>query len=142
MSSEDFHGKDCMVQAVVSATGRPDQLNALTQKRIVQMLAHKGQPLNPNEEAGNLRALFQTIGEKAQINVKTISSIAELLKLVEASEEAFVGFASGPDTPPHIAHLGLRVHGGFMSKQQFISDEELSMQLMEQSRITIFIRSK
>jgi len=72
-----------------------------------------------------------------------ISSIADLRRLAEEhGSDLFVGFKKGPDTPPHIAHLGLPTHGGFNSSQQFTSDEVLAQQLMEQGEISVFIRRK
>lgn len=131
-----------MVQAVVSATKRCDAMDVLSAKRMGQMEKHHGKPLNPILEAGNLQALLEHIGESHQIEVKSVSSTDKLRRLVEIGDDIFVGFASGPDSPPHIAHLGQRVLGGFSSKQQFTGDDEFTIQFMEQDQITVFLRKR
>jgi len=143
MSIEDLKGKECMVAAVISATGRPDATDALERERLAQLNRNKSGPLDPLAEMNNLKALLREIGESDNIELRVISSIADLRRLAEEhGSDLFVGFKKGPDTPPHIAHLGLPTHGGFNSSQQFTSDEVLAQQLMEQGEISIFIRRK
>lgn len=140
MSLEDLHGKDCMVQAIVSATGRPDAISVLNEHRAAQIQEHGGNPLDPHVEAGNFQSLLKQIGEPGQLELSQISSVAELRRLVADGGNIFACFARGPDTPPHIAHLGQRVWGGFNSEQQFTSDQSLITQLMEQGVMHVFVR--
>jgi len=133
-----IEGKDCMVQAVLSATGREDQINELYTLREQQIKA-TGQTLNPTIEAKNLAALFQALGKNINIQQITIASIAELAGLLQEGHDVFVGLPKDIDSPPHIVHVAQQGNNGFTSNQQFLPDGILIIHLMQQGNIQVFI---
>ena len=116
---KNIERKDCMVQAVISATGRKTEERRLRRLRQQQM-EQASRKLNPQAEARNLKQLLGG----GEIETRSVSSIRELERLGKEGN-VFVGFSQGIDTPPHIAHLGRRRGRGFQSNQQFTSDEQL-----------------
>ena len=135
---ENLKGRECMIQAATSALKKTLTASVL-EARSRQLEQFKGEPLDPYREAKNLEQLFHCFDKNSQITVQPITSTQELINLLNSHIHVFVGFSAGPDTPPHIAHIEKRVNGGFTSKQQFTSDEMLGIQLMEQSKIFVYI---
>lgn len=144
MSLENLIGRECMVQALASATNlTPSQ--AVLEARSAQLESNKHQGLDRQREANSLEALLDLSGEKCKVMVQTVGSIAELAELLDHNHNnhIFVGFAAGPDgDPPHIAHLQKQVTGGFKSNQQFTPNEALITQLLEQRQLTVFVASQ
>jgi len=137
---ENLIGRKCMVKAVASALNKPPPLLALeTRSRQLEI---GDQQLDPFEEAINLQIIFQTFGVSKEVKVQFIRSLQELESLVKNNQNVFVGLAKGQEgRRPHIVHLEKRIINGFISKQQFTSDELLLMQLDEQHQLVVFLAS-
>ena len=133
--------KICMVNAVISAIGSDENRQLLLAEREVQMELGDG-ILNPEKEAGNLVALFSIAGVPSVVDSLSSSTILEIQEILRKNDEndIFLGFKKGPDYSPHIIHISEVLPDGFRSKQQFLSNEEIVVELMQQSEVQVFIR--
>jgi len=134
---------NCMVQAVISATGRIDLTDQLSDIRVLQKLANWGRQGYSEAEAQHLTELLETAGDPHRVETDAIRSLTSLIATAQLSEAinvpVFIGLPRTTENAlPHIVHIGKRVPGGFQSDQQFLPDNEITEVLAGQDELPLF----
>jgi hypothetical protein len=141
---EKLRGHDCMVRAAISVNGKvisEEEIDRLYVLRLRQIESN-GNVLDPLKEAENLSQLFQELGLESDIETQTVQSIGEVSQLLDDDKNVLLGFEQGTSTAPHIVHVEYVVSEGFWSPQQFLHEEALIDELMQQGVIQVFIQEK
>lgn len=134
---------NCMVKAILSATGRPDLTDKLGDIRTRQKSANWGRRGYQEVESEHLAKLLEAAGDPRRVEADTIQSLNSLVAAAQLSQalnaHVFVGLPrTTQDARPHIVHVGKRLPTGFQSDQQFLPDCEITEILAGQNDIPIF----
>lgn len=151
----DIENADCMVQAIASATGRPELIETLRPIRQHQ-LDNSPDILDESLELNNLSALFAASGENVTVSLLVIDGLTQLDELLEQGQRVLIGLPRGQSShKPHIAHVSEKYSRplsiedgkvklpweGYISSQESLSAEELNWVLLEHKRLYLFLVS-
>ena len=134
---------NCMVKAVISATGRPDITDKLSDIRTHQKSGEWRCRGYQELEAEHLAELLKTAGDQRGVETDAIRSLSSLIATAYLSQavnaHVFIGLPRTTENAlPHIVHIGKRVPGGFQSDQQFLPDNEITEVLAGQDELPLF----
>lgn len=98
---------DCMVLAIIDATGREDARNQLVSLRS-SMPRRTGQALDSYAEADNLSTLLKAIGEPANIEISIATSVSQVCEIGSnhPGTDVFLGMERIGNDLDHITYLG------------------------------------
>lgn len=134
--------KDCMVQAIISATSRTDLASKLEITRLRQISDESGgrEDFNPDQAKRNIAELLSLTGFRGAIDHVVIYSFTEIQRLLERDTgNIFIGLRASTDSPPHIQHVSSIDRGWGFSSQGWLDPERVSLEVMTQGKVDVFM---